>query len=238
MKQTLLVAAALILVLFTYSSSDAQIGIRAEAVFSKINGDDVFTKSLTTSNSTTNINFQTGYGAALTFQIPVSNVFSFQPEIHYIRRGYNVNTVYGSDSSVIQKTHVDGSLVTQYVDIPVFLKVNIGSPNKTHLFLMAGPYLGYAISGTLNSVSTGNQTVSSSSAFDFNSNNYNRFDYGVAGGLGIGIPIGNGTLTLDGRYNQGIGNLSRSYNSSAPTFTNGKSNNQWISVGLGYVFGF
>lgn len=238
MKQTLLIVAALFLVLLSFSSSDAQIGIRAEAVFSKINGDDVFSKSLTTSNGSTNINFQTGYGAALTFQIPIGNVFSFQPEIHYIRRGYKINSVYGSDTSVIGKTKVDGGLVTQYVDIPLFLKVNIGSPTKTHLFLMAGPYLGYAISGTLNSVSTGYQTVSSSSAFDFNANNYNRFDYGIGGGIGVGFPIGGGTLTLDGRYNQGIGNLSRSSNSSAPTFTNGKSNNQWISVGLGYVFGF
>ena len=238
MKQTFFIPAALFLMLLSFSSSDAQIGIRTEVVFSKINGDDVFSKSLTTANGTTNINFQTGYGAALTFQIPMSNVFSFQPEIHYIRRGYKINSTYGSDSSLIKKTNVDGSLVTQYIDIPLFLKVNIGLPTKPHLFLMAGPYLGYAISGTLNSVSTGNQTVSSTNAFDFDSNNYNRFDYGIGAGIGVGFPIGNGTLTLDGRYNQGLGNLSKSSNSSTPTFTNGKSNNQWISLGLGYVLGF
>ncbi len=233
MKQTQSFLSALFLVLICLSSSNAQIGIRAEAVFSKINGDDVFTKSLTTAG-TTAVNFQSGYGAVLTFQIPFGKHFSFQPEVHYIKRGFKISTTTG-DTSLVGKINVDGSLSTQYLDVPLLFKFDIGSREHMHLYLIGGPYLGYALSGSINSsTTTGGQSTSSSSPFNFI--NYNRIDYGIIGGVGVGFPIGSGTLTFDARYNQGLGNLNKS--STTTTATGGTINNQWISVGLGYVFGF
>jgi len=234
MKQTL--SFLLVLVLITFSTAEAQIGIRAEGIFSKINGNDVFTKSVSSSGGTT-VNFQTGYGAALTFQIPLGANFSFQPEIHYARKGFKLNSTIG-DTSLIGKISVDGSLVTQYVDIPLLLKLNFGSREHTHLYIVAGPYLGYALSGTVNASTTvGGQSTTSSNPFDFIANNYNRADYGIIGGVGVGFRLGGGTLTFDARYNQGLGNLNKSTSTTTTTST-GTVNNQWVSVGLGYVFGF
>ncbi|NJN33207.1 MAG: PorT family protein [Saprospiraceae bacterium] len=89
----------------------------------------------------------------------------------------------------------------KYLDIPLALKYSLGAPDGVQFFAMAGPSLGYAISGELETFAKVLIDVRvASTPIDLSAQNYKRFEVGGIVGLGVSAPLGNGRVFLDGRY--------------------------------------
>jgi hypothetical protein len=134
-----------------------------------------------------------GYHFGLFSKIPFSNSLSIQPEILYTNTGSRI-TYGGTDLANllgIEPGEVRFNL--NYVQLPVALAINIGALN-----IHAGPYLSYLVSANVSDLKWSD--LNSSEVQELNTNDFNRFDYGLMGGIGVDVQ----GFTIGARYNYGL----------------------------------
>lgn len=132
-----------------------------------------------------------GLNIGLFAKVPIARYIAIQPELYFITKGaeitYNNPFVAGT-----------GRFRYNYIEMPILLVINVNENFNIH----GGPYAAYMVSGDVK-----NQT--SNSVFDFenniNTDDYNRFDVGVAAGAGIDI----GAVGLGARYSYGINKVGK-----------------------------
>ena len=146
-----------------------------------------------------------GFNAGLFAKLPITKLISIQPELYFITKGaeltYNNPFVQGA-----------AKFRYNYIEVPLLVVVNINENFNVN----AGPYAAYMINGDV-------KNASSNTVFDFerniNTNDYNRLDWGLAGGAGIDI----GAIGLGARYSYGLAKVGkeRTYlNTTSYTFPN------------------
>jgi hypothetical protein len=162
-------------------------------------------------------NVRVGWNAGFFAKLPVARGFSIQPELLYSNKGSK--TTY---DNVVQGEG-EYRLNMHYVELPVLAVVNL-SPNFS---LHAGPYIGYlAGANTKNLHSDGSAEL----VTDYNAENFNRIDYGLAGGLGVDIQ----NVTVGARYNLGLQEVGKSGSVIGESLKGVKNNNISIYVGVGF----
>ncbi len=117
----------------------------------------------------------------------------FHGEANFSQRGYVLPL---TDTSEYKR-------INNYLEIPIFMQVRI--ENKGFfIHLNVGCYSSYLIS-----TYQGNNTYGFfiKEEYDFNILKDNRFDYGLAGGLGFGFETRFGVLQLDARFTLGFGDI-------------------------------
>jgi len=158
-----------------------------------------------------------GITIALLADVGVSESFSVQPELHYIQKGYKVETEFLGYM-------IKGTLTLNYLELPIHAKYKFGKENLGG-YVLAGPTIGYALSGNAEQCENGN---CQSEKIEFDENDgFKRFELGLS--LGGGVTIGE-NLFIDIRYVLGISNLSN--DGSEDT-----AKNKGIQFGVGYMFG-
>ena len=147
----------------------------------------------------TNVNF------GLVAQIGLTDNFSIQPELNYVQKGFRLQ--YGKDFTIYNvPIPVGASAVTaiKYIDIPVLAKYKFRGQGASG-YVFAGPSVGYALSGNLE---THAQVIIDiklgSTPINLDAVNYNRFEVGGVVGAGFEVPIGNTKLFAEGRYTHGF----------------------------------
>lgn len=118
--------------------------------------------------------------------------------------------------------------VNNYIEVPLMAVARFGS-EKTKAVVYLGTYFGYwAGAYTQNSTQQDKQTISKSNV-DYKLTSYdNRFDLGMASGVGVDFKLGNGYLELAARHNLGLMNR-----------TTNKSNKQYncnFNFSISYLF--
>ncbi len=93
--------------------------------------------------------------------------------------------------------------------------------------LQAGGYAAYLVSANVKDV---DNTGSINGATTLNANNFQRWDYGLAGGLGFDIE----NFTIGARYNYGLSNIGKSGSLSGDLIKNSKNADLSIYVGFGF----
>jgi hypothetical protein len=159
---------------------------------------------------------QTGYHAGILVNMG-GKLMSFRLEALYSRQGYNFSTDTTS-----------GSVHHDYIYLAELLGINI-----THFFqIQIGPQTGYLLNAkaTTKNQSTGNATADQILSY------YNRFDFGMSGGIEIhpfaGILVGaRYTLSLTNLYNVSFTNSSGAYYSPNIDFKNNV-----VQIFAGYRF--
>lgn len=162
--------------------------------------------------TTTNFHV-TGY-----LDAPLSTNFSVQPGISL--QGKGGKFVSSSDLEIEQNT--------MWIEVPVNLVGKLPVGGATHLFLGAGPYLGFAIAGQ-NEVKTNTSTTERDLEFGSNdSDDLKGLDFGV-NVLG-GVQLNSG-LNLGAGYGIGLTDL-------RPTGDGGegKTTNRVLSFSVGFSF--
>jgi len=153
-----------------------------------------------------NKNERIGFHAGLFAQAPLGEFLAIQPELLYSTKGasadYNLLGFNGRNTFRLN-----------YAELPVLLTFKLGQAVE----LQAGPYAAYLLNSNINS---NGDFGSGSSAI--NRDNFNKVDYGIAGGLNIYF----GKAFIGARYEQG---LQRIANSGAARTLLGNAKN---SVGL------
>ncbi|WP_338876513.1 porin family protein [Spirosoma sp. SC4-14] len=109
--------------------------------------------------------------------------FSVQPELLYTQ--YGIRMAFGADYL---------QLKYNLVEVPVLLKASFGQP-ELRFFINAGPVGAYTLSG---SISVRESGQSQSQVIDMTGQG--RFSYGAAGGAGVAMKMGTGTILVEGRY--------------------------------------
>jgi len=141
------------------------------------------------------------------FEIGVNDLISIQPELLVIQKGVKLKA---SEDFFGSPLELENSLIFQYIEVPLLMKLKFGNLESTNFFVNVGPSFGYALSGRWREkITIGQETEETKSDFEFDENDtFNRFDLSVALGAGVNFPIGPGKLFVEARYLLGLSNLS------------------------------
>ncbi|GAB3510651.1 porin family protein [Spirosoma knui] len=206
--KTLLVASALLAGLYLINPSTAlaqgrtRVGIKGG-----LNASSLFYDS----QGVTNKNERIGFHAGVFAQAPIGEFFAIQPELLYMTKGasadYNILSVNGRNTFRLN-----------YAELPVLATFKLGQAVE----LQAGPYVGYLLNSNINS--NGDFGVGTAA---INRDNFNKVDYGLAGGLNIYF----GKAFIGARYEQGLQRIAEG-GAARSLLGNAKNSVGLISVGL------
>lgn len=205
-----LIFASLALSFMTFTSVQAQENVAKFGVKGGVNFSNFYTDNVDDNN------VLTGFNVGLFAKMPIAENIALQPEISYTGKGAEL---------VYNNAFVSGTaqFKLDYIEVPLLLVVNITKNFNVH----AGPYVAYMISGK-----TTNKSDSGSYNFEDNIDvdDFNRFDAGVAGGIGLDLdPISFGV-----RYNYGLTQIGKDDSSS--NFTSPDAKNSVLSVYAAFGF--
>lgn len=185
MKRVRLTMISVVLVFFCTSVLQAQLmpkgGIKGGLNLSNLYIDDVEDE-----------NVRTGFHVGVYRQFMIGPALAIQPELIYSTKGaeaeYNILTVNGE-----RKFNLN------YIDLPVLLTFKLGDDAD----ISFGPYVGYLVG-----VSTSTDGDFGESYRELNRDNYEKWDYGLTGGLALNFdPIAFGL-----RYNYGLNEIADTAN--------------------------
>jgi len=116
---------------------------------------------------------------------------AIQPEVLYVRMG----SEYEVDEANDIKWQLD------YVQVPVLLKLRIIPLGPIRPVIYAGGYGAYLLKAK------GVMTVDGVPEETDISDQYQKYDYGVVGGVGLDFKLPGITFSVEGRYNYGLKNI-------------------------------
>lgn len=157
-------------------------------------------------------NVLTGFNAGLYAKLPITNSVAIQPEINYTTKGAELvyNNAFANGTA---KFNVN------YIEVPVLLVVNLTNNFNVH----AGPYVGYMVSGK-----TTNDSNLFSAENELDTDDFNKIDAGVAGGVGIDLDA----VNFGVRYSYGLTKVGKERNYSNYTYPDAKNSVLSVYVGL------
>lgn len=184
-----------------------------------------------------------GFRAGVMADIPVTDRLSVRPQLLYSVKGYKVDprplitSLLGGFGGGLTDALPDSLVQTMgvsYLEVPVQVMYGLDA-GPGRVVIGAGPYVAYALSGSLNG---------KAEAF---SNDAKRLDYGANLSLGYELPMG---LTLSAYYSLGFANLTTTPQSPPPTdpdvdpdldtsafMPTGSVSNRSFGFTIGYFFG-
>jgi len=136
-------------------------------------------------------NFHPGFIGGISFKHIEQKSLGIQIELNFVQAGWGENLEDGADYS----------RRLNYMQLPVMTHVNFG--NQTKFFLNIGPYVGYLLS---ENESTNNFSKADSNSY-YGTEVQNRFDFGLAAGLGASKSTLIGQFQLEGRGTFGLTSL-------------------------------
>lgn len=172
-----------------------------------------------------------GFNAGVFMNLPISENFSFQPEVLYSQYGSKVDGT--TTTNVLGTTVVDKSSYSvnlDYITVPVMFQYKL----IPALYVEAGPEFGFVASAkqkgdnTITTTNGGTTTTSSTSGTNDIKDNINSFNFGV--GIGAGYWITD-NIGINARYVAGVTDIAKDRPSGQD-----KVQNNVFQVGLGYKF--
>ena len=164
---------------------------------------------------------KTGILAGAFLGIPITDMFSIEPQALFSQKGANVQGV-GNKSSL------EGSVRINYIEVPVLLKLSFPGYNSRVIpFLFAGPAVGFKVSckaeGVILAI-TGDRDCDETDLFpDVKSTDFS----GTVGG-GIKFRAMDQLVILDARYTHGFTDVIESNNREI------KNRAFAVTIGLGF----
>jgi opacity protein-like surface antigen len=185
--------------------SFGQIGIKAGLNFSNVTN----TSSISHSN-------RTGYNIGIFLAPKSKSIISSKTELILSKQGYNYST-----------NSVDGTVDLLYIMLPTYMCINITRFFQIHI----GAQMAYLINAKADSKTTSGSTSPISDAMQY----YNRFDYGLGGGVEIHPFKG---LLIGTRMNISLANLySNAASGQIPSFASVNVKQNLFQIYTGWHFG-
>ncbi|RYD55312.1 MAG: PorT family protein [Sphingobacteriales bacterium] len=182
---------------------------------------------------------KSGVRAGLAIDMALSNNVSLQPGIFYSKKGYEVEQdLLRNIGNNMYNEHRNTDVTVNYIEFPITLQYKFSKGNTGGLFVGAGPYIGVAIDGDVESTVTRTLANSLSESVAFSSNDERDLRIGDDFGddiestdIGLNANLGyqfNNGFMLRGYTGIGLSNL-------AP---NGNSNNSLRNFSFGFTLGY
>ena len=163
------------------------------------------------------------------FQYNFKNFLSIKTGFSYQGKGFQIKDLAFSDASGTSIGTGTVSTRLDYITFPVLVKASFGK--KVQFFVNAGPYAGYLLGKTERSKLTLNDSEQVSGNKDMTG--LNRWDFGVAGGIGIAIPIRTyWVISVEARNYTGLMDIAES------SLIKWSTNTTDLRVGVAYKLGF
>lgn len=234
---------ALLLVLLVAMSAKAQVGDHRNDFAIGVNGGYVLSNVGFVPKVTQSLH--PGITGGLSFKYTCEKYFktycSVLAEVNYARIGWKERILTVTDEPVVNPVTGLAEAYQRdlnYIQVPVFAHLAWGKEHKGfQFFFQAGPQFGFM----LNESTTSNFRFADRNLADRSNQTCaqdtmaveNRFDYGIAAGLGVEWSIPHaGHVLLEGRYYYGLGNI---YGDSKRDYF-AKSNHSNIVIKLTYLF--
>jgi len=192
-------------VLTTAMSLHAQVkfGIRSGINFSKWAGEDLQiiedlvdkTEGYVVTKGTTGMHMG-GY-----VNIPVSDIFSFEPGLGYSKKGYSLKGDFQIPVLKYFGVNARAQVQSHYIDIPLLIKARV----YKGLQLYAGTQVSYLVRSTLNAKLGVLGITIFNRGFGI-TERFNKADIGLTGGIGYQFDNG---LNLQAGYDHGLSRLDR-----------------------------
>jgi hypothetical protein len=162
-------------------------------------------------------NMKVGFNAGFFAKLPVTRGFSIQPELLYTSKGaketYN-NIIQGEGEYRFN---------LNYIELPVLAVINVAKNFNIH----AGPYVSYLAAANIKNL---HDDHSQDEIAELDADNFNRFDYGLVGGLGIDIS----NFTIGARYNYGLREIGKSGSLSGQVTKDSRNSAISLYIGVGF----
>lgn len=169
------------------------------------------------SNDFSDNHLKAGFNAGIFSKIPITPGFSIQPELLYSVKGNK------SDYSNFLEGSGEYRFNLGYVELPLLAVVNLAKNFSIH----GGGYAAYLTNADIKDV---NNNGNINGITDLNANDFNRWDFGLAGGAAFDIE----NFTIGARYNYGLSDIGKSGNMSNTVLGNAKNNGLSIYIGFGF----
>ena len=206
-KTVLATAIVAIGVLFLHTSDAVAQGRVRTGLKGGLNASSLFYDSQGVNNKSERIGFHAGVFS----QISLGEFFAVQPELLYMTKGasadYNFLGFNGKNTFRLN-----------YAELPVLATFKLGQAVE----LQAGPYVSYLLNSNINSNGDFGSGIGA-----INRANFNKVDYGIAGGLNIYF----GKAFIGARYEQGLQRIANSGTARA-LLGNAKNGVGLVSVGF------
>jgi hypothetical protein len=204
MKTKFLLLATLILITSSnVMSQDNKSGLRGSLNLSNMYVDDVDDENL-----------KPGFAVGVYFRNYISESVSIQPELNFSLKGTQIN--YNSFLGGSGKYRYNLS----YIELPVLANFHVGES----VYFSAGPYIATLVAVKVKDVD-GDGSINSVEEYD--RDNFNTLDYGVAAGVGFDFAGG----TAGFRYNYGLVEVENDGNNA---LTNGKNSVFQFFIGFDF----
>ncbi len=204
MKKLLLISTAIFVTVASFSQ--VRFGLKA--------GLNLANMSIQNANPSPSMKVGFHFGGILDFTL--ADNISLQPGVLFSTKGFELS---GTEEGVSYTATTN----VNTIEVPVNLVFKFGSGN-TKITPFIGPYLGYALSGTVKVEAMG-QSQSTDITFGSADGDMSALDLGLNIGLGIEM---NG-LIISAQYGLGLADLDPS--------AEGKMTNNVIGISVGYLFG-
>lgn len=126
---------------------------------------------------------------------------ALQPELMYVTKGARFEETEGGQTAELE-------LRLDYIEIPVLLVLPFAAGGSVSPHVYAGPAFAFEVGCTV-ALTAGsvNASVDCDGDDEDWAGNRRKFDVGAMVGGGLSIPMGPGSLLLEGRYNFGLLNF-------------------------------
>ena len=143
---------------------------------------------------------RTGVLLGATLFIPITPAVAFQPELLFSQKGSRIEDPSG-----------DGTINTNYIEMPLLFRADVPVQGAVRPFAFLGPAVGVRLSCDLGFSSGGqSETFTCDEFADLIGDpdiKFNRIDYGILFGGGIGFSLGGQAVSVGARYNYGMGQI-------------------------------
>lgn len=162
-------------------------------------------------------NMKVGFNAGFFAKLPVTRGFSIQPELLYTSKGaketYN-NIIQGEGEYRFN---------LNYIELPVLAVINVAKNFNIH----AGPYVSYLAAANIKNL---HEDHSQDEIAELDTDDFNRVDYGLVGGLGIDIS----NFTIGARYNYGLREIGKSGSLAGQVTKDSRNSAISLYIGVGF----
>jgi hypothetical protein len=191
---------------FSQEQNVTRVGVKGGLNFSNFRVDDIGDN-----------NVKAGLNLGLFFKMPVSEAVAIQPEILYSSKGSKIKYDNFAQGEGEYRFNFN------YLELPIMGVFSLGD----HFNIQAGPYVAYLASVNIKDMQ---EDGSIQGVKDLNEKNFNRFDYGLAAGIGADF---NG-FVAGVRYNYGLNEVGDSGSLSGQVLNNSKNSAATVYVGFGF----
>ncbi|MBP6022025.1 porin family protein [Ferruginibacter sp.] len=218
-KFTLAVISILIM-----NSTKAQItyGVQAGATIANWKGDALQSLNdvVDLSNGFVTTKSKTGISIGGYVNIPVTDKISFEPGLQYAQKGYTMQGDLKIDALKFLGVNASAKVEAHYIDIPLVLKAELAKG----LSIYAGPQVSYLVKNNLH-LNAGILGISLYNDRLDITDNFNRMDMGLAGGIGYKFDNG---FNIKAGYDYGLSKLDKN--------DNFKAYNRVAKISVGFSF--